>query len=384
MRPYERRLVDDELDELFPHLAAIALEGPKGVGKTATSVQRARTVLNLDDPVQQELLASDPDRLDRLAPPVLLDEWQRFPRSWDLVRRSVDGNSAGGRFLLAGSATPSQLPTHSGAGRIVRLRMRPLSLFERGLESPTVSLSTLLVTGSTAIHGRSRLTLTDYVNEIIASGFPAIRHLSQRARALQLDSYLERVADVEFAEQGVRVTRPASLRAWMAAYAAATSSTASYSTILDAATPGESEKPAKTTAIRYRDVLARLWLLDPVPGWYPAGNLLTRLAQAPKHHLVDPALAARLVGATPASLLAGRTVGGSMNVAGFVGALFESLVTQSLKVYAQRTSRFTTSGRATVITRSTSSSRAKTDESLPSKSKYRPTLPIPMSSTSIG
>jgi uncharacterized protein len=115
-----------------------------------------------------------------------------------------------------------------------------------------------------------------------------------------------------------------------------TSSTASYSTILDPATPGESDKPAKTTAIRCRDVLARLWILDELPGWYPAGNLLTRLAQAPKHHLVDPALAARLVGATSKSLLEGDAIRGNASPPeGFVGALFESLVAQSVRVYAQ-------------------------------------------------
>lgn len=336
---YQRRIIDDELDALFPHLAAIALEGPKGVGKTATGLERARSTLRLDDPVQQSLLGADPARLDQLKTPVLLDEWQRYPRSWDLVRRSVDADSAGGRFLLAGSATPPELPMHSGAGRIVRLKMRPLSLVERNIAEPSVSLAAFLTQGVSAVGGDSPVRLVDYVDEIVASGMPAIRGLPPQPRAKQLDSYLERIADVEFAEQGVRVNRPASLRAWMMAYAAATASTASYATILDAATPGESDKPAKTTAMRYRDVLSRLWILDPIPGWYPAGNLLTRLAQAPKHHLVDPGFAARLVGATASSLLSGQVLRGAKNTdEGFVGALFESLVAQSIRVYAQRAS----------------------------------------------
>ena len=336
---YQRRIIDDELDALFPHLAAIALEGPKGVGKTATGLERARSTLHLDDPLQQSLLGADPTRLDLLETPVLLDEWQRYPRSWDLVRRSVDADSTGGRFLLAGSATPPELPMHSGAGRIVRLKMRPLSIVERNIAEPTVSLAAFLTQGVNAVGGDSPVRLADYVDEIVASGMPAIRGLPPQPRAKQLDSYLERIADVEFAEQGVRVNRPASLRAWMMAYAAATASTASYETILDAATPGESNKPAKTTALRYRDVLSRLWILDPIPGWYPAGNLLTRLAQAPKHHLVDPGFAARLVGATASSLLSGQVLQGAKNTdEGFVGALFESLVAQSVRVYAQRAS----------------------------------------------
>lgn len=189
------------------------------------------------------------------------------------------------------------------------------------------------------VGGDSAVSFVYYVNEIVASGLPAIRGLPPQPRAKQLDSYLERIAVVEFAEQGTRVSRPASLRAWMAAHATATASTASYTTILDAATPGESDKPAKTTALRYRDVLSRLWILDPIPGWYPAGNQLTRLAQAPKHHLLDPGFAARLVGATASSLLSGQRFRGEKSTdEGFIGALFESLVAQSVRVYAQRAS----------------------------------------------
>ncbi len=333
---YERRIVDDELDEVFGSLAAIALEGPKGVGKTATASQRASTTFEFDREDQQTLFDADPDRLDRSEPPVLLDEWQRHPAVWDYVRRSVDRDPSGGRFLLAGSATPTDTAIHSGAGRIVRLRMRPLSLAERGLEQPTVSLAALLDGSRPQILGDSRVDLLTYADEIVRSGFPAIRKLDGRARTLQLDGYLARIADVEFVEQGRRVAKPASLRAWMAAYAAATATNASYTSILDAATPGDSEKPAKTTVLQYRDTLTRLFLLDPVPGWVPAMNPLSRLAQGPKHHLADPALAARILGVSAQALLDGRR-GASPNLPDgtLLGSLFESLVALCLRVYAQ-------------------------------------------------
>ena len=184
-------------------------------------------------------------------------------------------------------------PTHSGAARIVRLRMRPLSLAERTLaDHPTVSLRQLLKGNKPAITGTATMDLAAYTEEILASGFPAIRGLTGRARTLQLDSYLGRIVDSDMDEAGVKVRRPALLKAWLAAYAAASSTSITYSTILDAATPGDGDKPAKATAIRYREALTRLWLLDPIPGWIPEANLLTRLAQAPKHHLADPALAA--------------------------------------------------------------------------------------------
>lgn len=256
---------------------------------------------------------------------------------WDLVRHSVDRDPTGGRFLIAGSASPPDGTTHSGAGRIVRLRMRPMSLAERDLpEPPTVSMSALLSGDRPQVDGRCTVTLPDYVHEIVASGFPAIRSLPARPRRAQLDGYLARLAEHDFPEQGHQVRRPASLRAWLTAYGAATATTAAYQKILDAATPGESTKPSKVTTIAYRDILAQLWLIDEVPGWIPYGNQFRRLAASPKHHLADPALAARLLNATELTLLRGHSPEPHLPRDGtLLGGLFESLVTLSVRVYAQ-------------------------------------------------
>jgi predicted AAA+ superfamily ATPase len=333
---YQSRVVDQELDDLFGGLPAISLEGPKGVGKTATAQRRAATVFAMDDATQRELLTADPQRLDRAPAPVLIDEWQREPAVWDFVRRSVDRNPAPARFLLTGSATPTSAPTHSGAGRIVQLRMRPMSLAERALAEPTVSLGELLTGRRPAVGGGTALSLVDYAEEIVRSGFPAIRQLPPRARRAQLDGYLNRIVERDFPEQGHLVRRPDTLRGWLAAYAAATATTSSYNAILDAATPGETNKPAKTTTTVYRDVLSQLWLLDPVPGWLPSRSAFSRLGAAPKHHLADPALAARLLGVDVPALLDDSAPDAAVRRPGpLLGALFESLVTLSVRVYAQ-------------------------------------------------
>jgi predicted AAA+ superfamily ATPase len=142
---YRRRVLDDTLDELFPHIAALALEGAKGVGKTATASQRAKTTLSLSDPGQREALTANLERVVQVPAPVLIDEWQLQPAVWDRVRRAVDDDSTGGRFLLTGSAgVPAGVGIHSGAGRIGRLRMRPLAISERGLTRPTVSLAAIM------------------------------------------------------------------------------------------------------------------------------------------------------------------------------------------------------------------------------------------------
>ena len=333
---YQPRIADDELDALLRDLPALALEGARGVGKTATAARRADTVFELDDPGQLEVLVADPSMIDAAEGTVLIDEWQRHPPLWDLVRRRVDAGAPPGRFLLTGSAQPTEEPAHSGAGRIVRVRMRPLSLAERGLAAPAVGLSAMLKGERPAISGSSDVGLGDYVQEILSSGFPGIRPLGERGRRAQIESYLARLVERDFPEQGLRVRRPATLHAWLTAYAAATATTTSYNSLLDAATAGETTKPAKTTTSAYRDVLSQLWLLDPVPGWVPNRNHLRRLTQAPKHHLADPALAAHLVGVDAGALLRGQSAGPDIARDGtLLGALFESLVTLSTLVYAQ-------------------------------------------------
>lgn len=326
---YQRRTIDTELDDLMSMAPAIAIDGPKGVGKTDTASRRASTEWMLDDPGQREIAAADFTFSAVPQGTLLIDEWQKLPQVWDAVRRRVDAGAEPGRFLLTGSATPTDAAgTHSGAGRILSLRMRPMALHERGAVTPTVSLAALLSGEQRAIEGESQFTVADYAESIAAGGFPGVMTAAPRVRRAMLDSYIDRIIDRELPDSGFRVRRPEVLRRWLAAYAAAVSTTTAYSKILDATTGGDGSQPAKTTTMAYREHLTRLWLLDPVPGWLPAHNGLRRLQEAPKHHLADPALAARLLGLSAGSLV-GRT-GSHM-----LGPLFESLVTLSVKVAAQ-------------------------------------------------
>jgi uncharacterized protein len=205
---------------------------------------------------------------------------------------------------------------------------------ERHVETPTVSLAALLE-GNSDIDGTTQLRVAEYVEEIVASGFPAIRPLTPRVRRAELDAYLENVVHREFPEQGYPVRKPEVLRSWLAAYAAATSTTTAYTKILDAATAGLPNKPAKETTLTYRDALSSLWLLDAIPPWIPSHNHLDRLAQAPKHQLADPALAARLLGLDGPALLRadqGRT---ELSEGTILGALFEHLAALSVHTYAE-------------------------------------------------
>ena len=175
-------------------------------------------------------------------------------------------------------------------------------------------------------------------NEILSSGFPGLRGLSARALRAQLDGYIDRIVTREFPQLGFNVRNPSALRRWLAAYAAASSTTATYETIRDAATGGEGDKPSRVTVGPYRDTLARLWVVDPVPAWAPTRNHLRKLGLAPKHQIVDPALASRLTGVGIGALLRGAdspTAAAIPRGGTYLGALFESLVTNDVRVYAQ-------------------------------------------------
>lgn len=186
--------------------------------------------------------------------------------------------------------------------------------------------------GVDAVSGESELTLDDYIEQICVSGLPGAPR-SGRWHAIQafLDGYLARLFDHEVDMVGGGRRQSVRMRHWATAYAAASATTTSYEKLRDAASPGEADKPGRGTAAEYREILSRLWFLDPVEAWLPAGTPLKRLAQAPKHHVADPAFAARLLRLTP-----DRLRRESDRHAAVIGQLWESLVALSVRVFAQR------------------------------------------------
>lgn len=335
MEPYRRRVVDQDIDELFVDLAAILLDGPKGVGKTTTAQQRCITERRLDRSAERAIVEADPLVIAGDVAPVLIDEWQRVPGVFDAVRTLVDADRTAGRFILTGSAPTRE--THSGAGRIAALRVRPLTLPERGVAEPTVSMRGLLEGSQGLVGGKSPVNLEGYVDEIMAGGFPGLRHLAGRPLITQLDGYLDRIVDHDMPEAGFTVRRPATVRAWLRAYAAATATTTSWEKIRDAAGAGISSTPARDTTIAYTELLTQLRVLDPLEAWQPGAGHFKRLGGAPKHHLADPALAVRLLGRTRGHLLAGKG-GPAASVprdGTLLGSLFESLACLSVRTFAQ-------------------------------------------------
>ncbi|MCI7551495.1 MAG: DUF4143 domain-containing protein [Actinomycetaceae bacterium] len=326
---YLRRTIDSLLDQMMPYVPAIAIDGAKGVGKTETAKRRVVETWRLDDESMRSVVSADFDLRSAPSGSLLIDEWQNVPQVWNSVRRKVDEGAQPGSFLLTGSASPHDATgTHSGAGRILSVRMRPMALHERGMTNPSVSFNALLSGVGADVVGQTDLTAVEYMQAITASGFPGMMQLPGRVRQQMLDSYLARVIDRDIPENGGQVRSPQALTKWLRAYAAATASTTSYSKLVDTAERHSETMPSKATTARYREHLAQLWLLDPVPGWLPMHNEFSRAAQAPKHYLADPALAARLLGLTARDLV-------SAQGAHMAGPLFEALATLGVRVMAE-------------------------------------------------
>ncbi|MDR0852908.1 MAG: DUF4143 domain-containing protein [Clostridiales Family XIII bacterium] len=342
MKEKYERLIEPYIAELMHDLPAVAIDGLKGIGKTVSTKHIANTVYELDRARDFALLKNNLEKLKTNEKPVLIDEWQRMPEVWDYIRRAVDDELVSGSYLLTGSIANTNTDIHSGAGRIIRKKMYPLSLQERNLETPTVSISEIFASDEnfvTPIGGETSVEFDQYISEIVMSGLPAFRAQSEKFRSQAFESFFDNILSHEFEQQGVKIRQPQTLLRWLRAYAAATSTNSGYEEILDASTAGEGSKPSAKTTIAYREALGNLWLLDELQAWVSGSEFFTGLKSTPKHYLADPAFAVHLLGLTEEILKSpGSEIPGTdkfnKKYGDILGRLFESLMQLSLRVYS--------------------------------------------------
>ena len=259
--------------------------------------------------------------------PRLLDEWQIEPAIWNHVRRAIDDRSGPGQFILTGSAVPpDDITRHTGAGRISRLRMRPMSLFETGRSSGGISLSELLE-GSVSPVAEQGLSVAGLAEEIALGGWPGLRGRSVEDALLAVRDYLEEIARVDVGRVDGTQRDPSRVTRLLASLARNVATHAAATTLAE--DTGGADGPLKDDTVReYLAALERLMVVEDQPAWAPHLRSKHRLRTASKRHFVDPSLAVAALGATPDRLL------GDLNLLGF---LFESLVVRDLRVYAQAT-----------------------------------------------
>ncbi|MDR1473686.1 MAG: DUF4143 domain-containing protein [Lactobacillales bacterium] len=334
---YEKRLIDSILKKYVESSPAILVEGAKAVGKTSTCSNLANTTYSLDKKGTLEILSNSPEMIFNDRPPILLDEWQFSPELWTFIRHAVDDGLPDGFVIFTGSSPRINSKIHSGAGRIIRLKMRTFSIEERKMSENYIHVSDFFNSQKNfKISGRTSLKLVDYLDEIYRSGFPGIRSRSEMIRKKMLQDYLENIIHHDFKENGFLIKKPEALFQWLKTYAAVVGTPTKFQTIVDIAMKNNEEIPSKPTTNSYREALSILNIIEEVPAWLPMGHkLLNNISKAPKHFLLDPALITSILGIEKKCLYLFEPPKpiGKFNKT-FNGQLIEALVYQSLAVYA--------------------------------------------------
>jgi predicted AAA+ superfamily ATPase len=321
---YAPRIADLELAKRLKTAGAVLIEGPKACGKTETARQVANSEVLLDiDKDARDAAELNPGLILKGDIPRLIDEWQLEPEIWNHVRRAVDDRVDPGQFILAGSAQPTDEETrHTGAGRISRLRMRPMSLYELGTSNGEISLAALLK-GEPGEATNPGLELDDLAEAICRGGWPAFRNLELPEAQRRVRDYLNEIPrDTQRLGQRHRPERVTRLMMSLARNVA--TPVTARTLARDASRPEDSI--SDDAVADYLSSLARLFVIEDQPAWQPHLRSRYQLRRAAKRHFVDPSLAVAALQAAPDALVR------DLN---FMGLLFESMVIRDLKVYAQ-------------------------------------------------
>jgi predicted AAA+ superfamily ATPase len=323
---YLKRFADKTLQNRLRGAGAVLIQGAKGCGKTETAVQIAKSVVRLD--VDDDIrIRMELDPKSALAGPVprLIDEWQEYPQIWNYIRREVDDRKTKGQFILTGSANPEERTRlHSGAGRFSIIKMRPMSLFERGWSSGEVSLSAL-VKGHAPKSAQPDFDLKALAEKLTLGGWPSLIEAGGREALRFMQDYIALIAEVDIHRVAGKKRDPRRVMRLLQSLARNISTEASV-TSLAKDTGGTEVGVSDETITEYLETLERLMIIEPLPAWSPHIRSADTLRKAAKHHFVDPSLAIGALGLSTEKLLA------DLNYFGF---LFESQVIRDLRIYAE-------------------------------------------------
>ena len=330
MKEYKKRIADKILEKKLKGKGAVLIEGAKWCGKTTTAEQIAKSILYMARPEDKEqnltLADINPSLLLAGEVPRLIDEWQEVPQLWDAVRFKVDQNGNKGQFILTGSATPNHKGIlHSGAGRIAKLRMRPMSLFESGNSSGNVSLKDIC---NNKIEPQilGEVNLSSLIDFIIRGGWPANQDTPIKQAAYLPKQYIRAVLDDDVYRIDEIKRDKHKMELLLRSLARNEATTVTNKKLKNDIKEIDNEDIDVETIAAYLDVFHRLFLTDNQKPFEAKLRSPIRIKQAEKRHLSDPSLAAALLNATPEMLL------NDLNTLGF---LFEALCERDLKIYAE-------------------------------------------------
>lgn len=328
-KPYLSRLCDKELQLALQSSGAVLMEGAKWCGKTRTASHVAKSILYMQDPDNsasyQTMADTKPSLLLKGEAPRLIDEWQMAPVLWDAVRFEVDKRGDVGQYILTGSAVPADnITAHTGTGRISRMLMRPMSLFESNESNGTVSLGGLF-SANHNIESISELSIERLAFALCRGGWPA-SVLTNEASALRMSrDYVEAVINHDVSRVDDVEKNPERVRLLLRSLARNIATLASIQTIksdIEATDISISDK----TISYYLNALRRIFVVEDLPAWLPSMRAKSAIRTSAKRHFVDPSIATAVLRTSPEGLLHDFTT---------FGFLFESLCTRDIRIYAQ-------------------------------------------------
>ena len=326
---YFPRIADTKLELSLQAMGAVLIEGPKWCGKTSTAERVSKSVIYLQDPDMFEenmfKVKTKPSLLLEGDVPRLIDEWQVAPVLWNAVRFAVDKRQKNGQFILTGSVVPKRTDDmHSGTGRISRMKMRTMSLFESGESTGEISLRDLF-SGKTEMFGKSKLALEEIAFALTRGGWPAAVNESNEALALKkAKDYFEAVVNEDISKVDNIEKKPDRVRNLIRSLSRNLSSEASTTTVFNDLHSND-ESLSQVSIDQYINALKTLFVVDDLPAWSPRLRSKTAIRTKAKRHFSDPSIATAALGATTERLF---------NDFCTFGLMFEALCIRDLRVYA--------------------------------------------------
>lgn len=330
IKNYKPRIIDNMIEEYLKAFGAVCIEGAKWCGKTWSSIYHSNSSIMIGNPEgnfqNKKLAETAPSIALEGERPRLIDEWQEVPRLWDAVRYEVDKTAEKGQFILTGSATPNHKGVlHSGAGRIGKLRMRPMSLYESGDSTGDVSLRDLC-NGNMKEKLTGEVDLRKIIEFIVRGGWPGNLNVPIERAGLLPESYINAILDDDvYRIDGVKRDTN-KMKLLLSSLARNESTTVTNKTLKKDIKEIDDEDIDIDTVAAYLDIFTRLFILDNQKPFAENIRSSVKVKQSEKRHFVDPSLTCSLLKATPEKLL------NDLNTLGF---LFEALCERDLKIYAE-------------------------------------------------
>lgn len=328
---YRKRIADITLKKKLQSKGAVLIEGAKWCGKTTTATQVAKSILYMQDPARKnqylEMAEIAPQRLLQGAVPRLIDEWQLAPKLWDSIRFEVDKRDKFGQFILTGSAVPPQTSeiSHSGIGRITKMLMRPMSLFESGDSTGEVSLTDLF-SGNEDIIGTSGIDIDKLAFLICRGGWPKSIDCNKEVSLQQAIDYYEAIVDSDISKVDNIERNKERTKRILRSYARSIASQAKISSISKDISTNEAASLSDVTITSYLNALKKIFVLEDSPAWNPNLRSKTAIRTSDTRYFTDPSVATAALEIGPQDLV---------NDLNTMGLLFENMCIRDLRIYAE-------------------------------------------------